>query len=124
MTKILDYYTQNYNNITIGIDTSIANVSDIETYRYYKPLIYQKLPETQNQKEGWDNQIGSFLGFISRFFIKLVGLNKNLEPGYTILYLLPYILYGIIFILLFFIIRFIYKKCTKSHKKLNSAIKI
>jgi hypothetical protein len=111
MKKICKYYKNHKNPITLGIDSSISEIDNIEVYRYYRPLVYQKLPATENQKNGWKNQIGTILATISIGFINLTKLHSKLEPGYSILYVLPYILY-LIFILLFIIlIRYIYKKC-------------
>lgn len=98
MEELIKYYDINENNIRIGIDTVISEIEDIKVYRYYKPLVYQKLPATENQIEGWKNQIG-FLSNISIFVINLLNLDKMIEPGYTIIYFLPYILYLTIFII-------------------------
>jgi hypothetical protein len=103
MKNYLEYIkkidTKNY-----MIDTITTKIPDIETYRYYKPLVYQKFPSTENQKNGWSNGFGKFLASINIFFIKFLKLDNQLEPGYTIIYVFPYILYMLIFILFIFLI--------------------
>lgn len=101
MNKCLEYYRENAENTMTDIVTK--EINNIEAYRYYKPLVYQTLPNTDNQKNGWAKTMGNFLTTISILFIKLVGLDNNLEPGYTILYMLPYIFYTLIVILVIFL---------------------
>ena len=113
MQLLSKYYISTKNPVNLGIDTSIAEVKGIKVYRYYCPLIYQKLPATDNQKEGWKNQIGTILATISIGVVKLLKLDTRLEPGYTVLYTLPYLFYLILLILLFFLIKFLYKKIKK-----------
>jgi hypothetical protein len=56
-------------------------------YIYYTPLVYQLLPETENQKKWGDyNFILFFFGKLFIYIIKILQLDKQIEPGYSILY--------------------------------------
>ena len=114
MRKLVKYYKEHKNPVEIAIDTSIKDVDNIEVYRYYIPLVYQTLPATDNQKNGWAKTMGNFLpSTIVTGWPKLLNLHKNLQPGYTILYILPYILYLLLLILFVVLIKYIYKKLQK-----------
>lgn len=113
MIKLVKYYKEHKNPVKLGIDTSITNIDNIEIYRYYTPLVFQKLPETENQKEGWKNQITFLPSKIITGWPKLLNLHKSLQPGYTILYIIPYILYLILLIVFVVLIKYIYKKLQK-----------
>ena len=114
MRKLVKYYKEHKNPVKLGIDASITNIDNIEIYRYYTPLVFQKLPETENQKNGWGKIMGNFLPstFITGW-PKLLNLHKSLQPGYTILYIIPYILYLILLIVFVVLIKYIYKKLQK-----------
>lgn len=113
MRKIVKYYKGHKNPIELGTDTSIMYINNIEVYRYYIPLVFQKLPETENQKEGWKNQKFIIPLNLASGIPKLLNLHKSLQPGYTILYILPYILYLLLLILFVVLIKYIYKKLQK-----------
>jgi len=113
MRKIVKYYKGHKNPIELGTDTSIMYINNIEVYRYYIPLVFQKLPETENQKEGWKNQKFIIPLNLASGIPKLFNLHKNLQPGYTILYILPYILYLLLLIVFVVLIKYIYKKLQK-----------
>ena len=108
MYNCLEYYKENSENTMPDLVTK--DIKNIEAYRYYKPLVYQTLPPTDNQKNGWAKIMGNFLTSIIILSIKLLGLDNRLEPGYTITYIIPYVFYFIIALFLFFLIKFIIKK--------------
>ena len=108
MYNCLEYYKENSENTMPDLVTK--DIKNIEAYRYYKPLVYQTLPATDNQKNGWAKTMGNFLTSIIILSIKLLGLDNRLEPGYTITYIIPYVFYFIIALFLFFLIKFIIKK--------------
>jgi hypothetical protein len=110
MFKYIDFINNYKEQEKLGIDFIPSQINNLEVYRYYKPLIYQKFPETENQTNGWKNQMGNFIAIISIFFIKLLRLDKNIEPGYTIFYIFPYIIYFLLLLLIVLIIIIIYKK--------------
>tara|TARA_Y100000389_G_scaffold152728_1_gene152785 strand:+ start:217 stop:1044 length:828 start_codon:yes stop_codon:yes gene_type:complete len=108
MYNCLEYYKENSENTMPDLVTK--DIKNIEAYRYYKPLVYQTFPSTDNQKNGWAKTVGNFLTSIIILSIKLLGLDNRLEPGYTITYIIPYVFYLIIVLFLFFLIKFIIKK--------------
>ena len=71
-------------------------------YIYYTPLCYQLFPETENSK-GWGkhNPILYIILCILKIFIKIVGLDKNVEPGYTISYILSKLLFFVFIYLIY-----------------------
>ena len=95
-------------------DVVSGYIPNIENYRYYKPLIYQTFPPTENQKISWKTIFPKYLENIGintlLAFIKLTNLYQKEEPGFTLIYLFPFIFYGIIFLLILFLIIFIYTK--------------
>jgi hypothetical protein len=108
MYNCLEYYKENSENTMPDLVTK--DIKNIEAYRYYKPLVYQTFPSTDNQKNGWVKTMGNFLTSIIILSIKLLGLDNRLEPGYTIMYIIPYLFFLIIALFLFFLIKFIIKK--------------
>ena len=105
------------------IDQITKHIPNSKNYRYYKALIYQTFPVTDNQVNSWEIMFPKPLKKIGmnslEKFIKTTKLDKTHEPGFNILYLLPYIFYGIIFILVLLLLFFIYKKLklNRSNKK-------
>jgi hypothetical protein len=76
---------------------------NFKRYIYYKPLCYQLFPETENSK----NCINSFyitkplLNILFNIF-KILKLDKQIDPGYTIMYNFSiYLFYIIVLIILF-----------------------
>lgn len=89
---------------SLGIDLSISNIPNISVYRYYKPLIFQKFPSTENQKHGWKNQTNEFTADMFIKCLKIIKLDRQFQPGFTIVYLLPYFLYVILLLIIIVII--------------------
>lgn len=95
---------------SLSIDLSISNVPNISVYRYYKPLIFQKFPSTENQKHGWKNQTNEFIADMFIKCIKITKLDRQFQPGFTIVYLLPYFLYVILLLIIITIIMYLQRK--------------
>ena len=61
-------------------------------YAYYTPLCYQLFEDTENSKASrFQNKYMSFASDVFIFFnyniiFRILGINKNPEPGYSILY--------------------------------------
>ena len=95
-------------------DAVTGSIPNSENYRYYKPLVYQTFPITENQLQSWKTMFPKSLENIGmktiKNYNKITKLDKQVEPGYTITYLLPFLLYGIIFLVVLVLIYFIYKK--------------
>lgn len=63
------------------VENSIKN-----RYLYYKPLCYQTYPDTDNKKS-WSEKDGSIIiSYIKLGIIQLLNLDKEYEPGFSIIY--------------------------------------
>lgn len=77
-------------------------------YNYYKPLCFQTFPETENQKE-W------CLSFLMVFLVKMILLDKQHQPGFTIVYICSYILsFFLLFALIYTVYNFTLQPIIKS----------
>lgn len=74
---------------------------NIKKYAYKEPLCFQLFPETENYKH-WDNTLGG--SQILKWIFNLLGMDKTVEPGYSVFYLFSKIfpIFLIILILLGF----------------------
>jgi len=64
-------------------------------YMYNEPLCYQLFPETENQKYWGNNLLIKF----RKYIIKILKLDTQVEPGYSIAYIMSKGLYGLCIIL-------------------------
>ena len=71
-------------------------------YMYYRPICYQLVPETENQRE-WYNPGG--IADLLKLWMRILGIDKEVEPGYSICYLLSFLFF---FIILMFFIYMVY----------------
>lgn len=85
----------------------LHNLYSKNRYTYYKPLCYQLFGDTENSNNwGKFNKIYEFFGYMLNIFFKFVGLDKSVEPGYSILYIFSKLLFLILVILfVYFIIK-------------------
>ena len=74
---------------------------NFKRYIYYKPLCYQLFPETENSKN-W--LVYFYLSTIAKALIKIINLDKYIEPGYTIMYNFSVYIFFVIILLLFYLI--------------------
>ena len=111
MKNVYDYF-ENFkgDKNLLGVDTSIYTVPNISVYRYYKPLVFQKFPSTDSQKLGWKNVMGEFNANICIKCVKLLKLDKQFQPGFAIIYLIPYILYIIIISMIVTFVKYLQQK--------------
>ena len=87
-----------------GWDIYIKTKYIWNNYIYYTPLCYQLFPDTENSRHwGQNSYIAYILNYIAKIFIKILGLDKSIEPGYTIMYVLSKLLF---FVLLYLIYKF------------------
>ena len=79
------------------------------------PLCYQTFPDTENSKF-WHqgSTILLFFVFIQRSIFKLLGLDVNVEPGYTIMEYVSRILFWILLFLVIFGLYKVYSKYIKT----------
>ena len=77
------------NNGQIVIDTWYEYNPNIKNFRYYLPVCCQKFPSTENQKN-WNS-----IPFM-QVFIKVLNMDKIIQPGWNIGYFWPYIIITII----------------------------
>lgn len=94
----------------------LYNIYSSKRYAYYTPLCYQLFENTDNSKYwGNFNIILKFLAYILKHIFRLLLLDTNIEPGYSILYAFSKLLFLILVILVVYIIikiknRFFIKK--------------
>jgi hypothetical protein len=121
--KYREKLIHDYNNINYIKDWDIINhLYSLDKYMYYTPICYQLFPETENKKTwGGNFKITQFLSYIPKSIIYVLGLDKNIEPGYSIIYTISKILPVILLIVLITIIYMIYiifsKYITKNNNK-------
>jgi hypothetical protein len=60
-------------------------------YMYCNALCYQTYPDTEN-KQTWSEKDNIIIFYLKEFVIKTLGLDKQPEPGFSILYLIAKIL--------------------------------
>ena len=61
----------------------------LNNYLYYRPLITQIFPETENQRN-WPDSYG--ITFLAIDISRALNLDKKTQPGYNILYITVYLL--------------------------------
>ena len=78
---------------------------------YKEPLIYQLVEESENMKH-WDNWNGGLLNSGKLFFslMKYLSINKQVEPGTSIIYKYHRIINYLLYLLLFMIIYNVYRR--------------
>lgn len=80
-------------------------------YLYSTPLCYQTFPETENKKTWSEKDGNNIIFYIKDFVIKLLNLDKECEPGFTILYIFAkFMLILFIIILLLFLYYIFFSK--------------
>ena len=91
----------------------------LETYRldlynnnfnyhiYYKPLCYQTFPKTKNM-EVWDQDLNIILKIMNKFLtnilIPLLNLDKEVQPGFDIVYCFMYIVNILPYLIMIYIL--------------------
>lgn len=105
MEKAIEYYA--YYSPMVPNDILSTKLKGIKCYGYYKPLIYQTFPITESQiNGGWDEEIKSkFLLYLALKIIKILKLDKQIQPGYTIMYSGSYLFYLVILVVLYIILK-------------------
>jgi hypothetical protein len=82
-------------------------------YTYYIPVCYQLFPKTENS-EMWGQARGVFFNNIAQLIINylfpLLKLDKQAEPGYTIVYILSKLIFWIVIFLIVYLIWFLFTK--------------
>ena len=102
-------YSPSYRESVLQLDSGIQDWDFFTNkhgfllqYTYYKPLCYQLFPETENSKH-WGE--GNFVSFfiaqnVMKKIKKFLGLDRSVEPGYSIMYTFAKILF-LFFLFLF-----------------------
>tara|TARA_B110000483_G_scaffold232794_1_gene300825 strand:- start:426 stop:1232 length:807 start_codon:yes stop_codon:yes gene_type:complete len=106
--NIRDYILKNTHFINKVGDWDVYNNTLLCRYFYYKPLIYQKFEETENQK----NWPLSFFGikYIILKYMKFIDFNNNPKRAFQIHYKIAMILNIFIILLILFIIYYFVTK--------------
>ena len=79
-------------------------------YIYYTPIVYQLFPETEN-KSKWGstgNMYTKIIVYFNHIIIYVLQLDKQIEPGYSIMYIFAK-LWWIVFLILLFVLLFFYR---------------
>jgi hypothetical protein len=106
INTFINDYEINPKNIK-GPDLYFVNNGD--TYTYYKPLITQLFPETENRLTTWGKS-DSLFSWLSNFGINILKLDKESNGfGIYLLYFLSKYMIFIICLIVYLIIYFIYK---------------
>jgi hypothetical protein len=85
-------------------------------YLYYKPLCYQLVTATENQKNwGNENRVATWLVNFQIFYYHMLKLDKQVEPGYTFKYTFSKIISLLLLALLFYLLKF-YLTSKKSNR--------
>ena len=82
------------------IDWDLYTRNTFRRYIYNEPLCYQTFPETENQKH-WGNNI---IVKINLYVNKLLKLDVQVEPGYSIIYFVSKVIWGLCVILLVWLV--------------------
>ena len=114
-----DDYLLNFSNKQIVTDWDVNyNINFTPRFIYYTPLCYQLFTDTENSRDSkFSNKYVAFASNMVRFFnynivYRILGLDKNPEPGFSILYFFAkLIFYLVVLALLYtpFILFYIYK---------------
>lgn len=109
------------------IDWDVYLNFNYKRYIYYMPLCYQLFPETENSRH-WsrDNFILKYIVNFQFYIIKILKLDKKIEPGYTIMYIFSKVFFILIIILIIYLIIKIYGLFlnNNNNKIINRKIKI
>jgi hypothetical protein len=101
--KCIDYFLDKVEQKYIADWDIYLNFGVIPRYKYYIPLCYQTFPDTENSKS-WHrgSEILLLLVFLQRSLFKSLGLDRNAEPGFSIMEASSRILFWILLFLLIF----------------------
>jgi hypothetical protein len=92
------------------IDDWDHNKNRYTLYCYHEPLCYQLLPATENQKY-WFN--GGIMNDLALLFIQCLKLDKQVYPGYKIMYFISKIILPLIIIIIICLIFYFNKNRNK-----------
>lgn len=94
------------------------NFYSIQKYMYGQPLCYQLCSDTENKKT-WGNEslLKQFCATMIKLLMTLTGVDKQIEPGYSIYYALSKILPIVILLFLLMIIYMISTIVSKKYMK-------
>jgi hypothetical protein len=88
-----DDFLENFNRKMLITDWDVNyNINLTSRFIYYKPLCYQVFGDTENSKASrFQNKYLSFMSDLFIYFnyniiFRMLGIDKNPEPGYSILY--------------------------------------
>ena len=109
MLKIVDFVHQVFANRIPSDFYCVDQWPELfkaNTYRYYKPLITQIFPATENQTKGWTQcKPGLFAPLQTQAFIcllRILNLHKKTQPGWNIAYFVGTYAYFLVFVVILF----------------------
>ena len=124
--KYRENLIRDYNKVEYIKDWDVINnMYSIDKYMYYMPICYQLFPETDNKKT-WGGQfkITQFLSYIPKAIIYVLDIDKNIEPGYSIIYAISKILPLILLIGFIVMIYIVYMVYNNKNSKISKISKI
>jgi hypothetical protein len=107
------------------VDWDVYLNLNYKRYVYYMPLCYQLFTETENSKY-WSrgNFILKYIVSFQFYIYKILGLDRKVEPGYTIMYIFSKVFFILIIILIIYLIIKIFGLFAINNKKIiNKKIK-
>jgi hypothetical protein len=115
-----DDFLENFNKKMLVTDWDVNyHINFTSRFIYYKPLCYQLFEDTENSKASrFQNKYVSFASDVFMYFnyniiFRILGINKNPEPGYSILYFYSKFIFYIGLILLIYL-PFLIAYCIKN----------
>ena len=115
-----DDFLENFNKKMLVTDWDVNyHINFTSRFIYYKPLCYQLFEDTENSKASrFQNKYISFASDVFTYFnyniiFRILGINKNPEPGYSILYFYSKFIFYIGLILLIYL-PFLISYCIKN----------
>lgn len=94
-------------------DLHLSSDSNIKKYHYKYPLVYQLFPITDNQSQ-WNISnckiVNNIMISTFKLLIKLINIDKECEPGFTIIYTFSILSFYVILFISFFILFKLIKK--------------
>ncbi len=96
-------YTKKYRNNILGINQE--NIKDwdkkdffkLNKYVYYRPLCFQTFPLTENRANWFGSTV---LNNVTNIFMKITRLDRQIHPGYEVMYVFSKVIIPIIFIIM------------------------
>ena len=88
-------------------DWDLKDIFKLNKYVYKKPLCFQTFPLTDNRKQWVDSGI---IIKITDFFLNITKLDKQIHPGYDIMYIFAKLIFIVLFIIILIVSNKLFNK--------------